>query len=77
MPTFFPRPSSRITKAEKLLTVLSDGDWHSTKELARRVGHTFPVATYKLRHTGHQVERRSHPTKPRQFQYRLAPARTP
>ena len=63
--------SNKTTKTEKLLRVLSDGRWHSTKELARRVGHTFPVAKFKLTHYGYRVDRRPHPTKRWQWQYRL------
>ena len=75
MNTFFPRPSRRITKAEQLRLLLSDHSWHSTKELTRRIGHTFAVAIFKLRHTGYPIDRRSHPAKRRQFQYRFAPER--
>lgn len=63
--------SHRSTKAEKLYHVLSDGHWHSTKELVRRVGHTFHVAKFKLILFGHMIERRPHQTKLWQHQYRM------
>ncbi len=58
-------------RRDLLRRALSDGNWHSTKELARRVGHTFGGAVYQLRSRGHDVERRSHPGGGRQHQYRL------
>jgi hypothetical protein len=36
------------TRAERLLRVLSDHEWHSTKELVRRVGHSFAGAKFRL-----------------------------
>ncbi|MFA5061537.1 MAG: hypothetical protein WC526_00035 [Patescibacteria group bacterium] len=63
--------SSRSTKIEKLLNIIKDGHWHSTKELVHRVGHTFAGAKFRLLAYGYPVERRSHPTKKHQFQYRL------
>lgn len=60
-----------FTKAEKLHRILRDGAWHSTGELARRVGHRFSSVIYQLRHSGHCIERQSHPTKMYQSQYRI------
>lgn len=65
------RSGQRLTKVEKLLSVLSDGNWHSTKELVRRVGHSFAGAKFKLVFYGYAVDKRIHPTKARQYQYRL------
>lgn len=62
---------SRPTKTEKLLTVLSDGRWHTTRELVRRVGHTFAIAKFKLIACGYAIERRRHPAKRFQHQYRM------
>ena len=71
----------RLTRAERLLTILADGRWHDTAELVERVGHSFAVAKYHLAHggtavasllQGEMIEVRRHPTAPRQFQYRLA-----
>ena len=51
------------TKVDKLITVLSDGKWHSTKELVRRVGPAFGGARYWLAKTGINVQRRAHKKK--------------
>ncbi len=61
----------RSTKMDKLLSILADGEYHSTQELSRRVGHTFAVAKFKLVHAGHAIEREPHPTKRHQWRYRL------
>jgi hypothetical protein len=63
----------RITNAEKLLGVLSDKAWHDTAELARKVGHTFAGAKYRLVGYRHHytIEKRRHPAKKREWQYRL------
>ena len=60
-----------ITKDEKLLAILGDGTYHSTQELARRVGHRFGNAIYQLRRRGHTIECAPHPTKKHQYQYRM------
>lgn len=61
----------RPTLAVRLLNVLADGQWHSTRVLARRIGHTFCVGIFHLRQLGYIVERRRHPVRRYQFQYRL------
>lgn len=61
----------RKTKIERLLHVLSDGKWHSTKELVFRVGHTFSVAKFKLVQYGYPVQRQKHDKKKYQHLYRL------
>ena len=63
--------STQLTKAEKMLNLLSDGQWHTTKELVRRVGHTFAVAKFNLTNWGYFIEKQSHPKKRFQNQYRL------
>lgn len=63
--------NARETKIERLHRILKDGRWHSTKELARRVGHTFAVAKFYLVGYGHVIERQKHPTKRYQHRYRL------
>lgn len=63
---------TRLTQAERLYVILSDGDWHSTKELARKVSHRFAGAKHELVHRhGYRVEKRSHPRRKRQWQYRI------
>ena len=69
------RTNIRRTKAEKLHAVLSDHNWHATRELSRRVGHTFAVAKFKLVRNGYRIERERHPVKRFQHQYRLIPPR--
>ena len=59
------------TKVDKLITVLSDDKWHSTKELVRRVGQTFGGARHWLAKTGINVQRRSHKKKRWQYEYRI------
>jgi len=63
--------STRITKAERLLNLLRDGRWHNTKQLARRVGHAFAVAKFKLVGYGYVIECEKHPTKLYEYRYRL------
>jgi hypothetical protein len=68
--------ADRPTNAEQLRLLLSDGQWHSTKELSRRIGHTFGFSIWKLRHEEHRdIERRAHPSCRYQHQYRLVPPR--
>lgn len=65
------KPSKQPTKADKLLNVLRDGRWHSTKELCRRVGHTFAGAKYKLVKGGERIGKEPHPRGRWQYRYRL------
>lgn len=61
-----------LTKSEKLLRVLADHDWHSTKELCRRVSHAFAGPIFKLRQSGYTIEKRYHLMREYQYEYRLA-----
>lgn len=70
-PRGHPRAAASDTQLLRLLAVLNDGEWHSTKELVRRVGHCFGVAKYKLLLYGYEIERRRHPVHHTQHQYRL------
>lgn len=64
--------SHEPTNLEKAYRLLGDGQWHSTKELARRVGHSFAGTLYVIRHRDHNhIESRRHPRRPTQWQYRL------
>lgn len=64
----------RRTQVDTLFEILSDRRWHSTKELARRVGHAFAVSKFTLVHRFHyNIERRRHPTLKRQHEYRRGP----
>ena len=62
---------ARRTKVTILLAILSDGRWHSTKELSHRVGHTFAVATHLLRKSGHSIKTERHPGRRHQYRYCL------
>ena len=62
---------STTPKIERLYAVLADGDWHSTKELVRRVGHTFAGAKRQLTLAGYTIEKRPHPHRRHQWQYRM------
>jgi hypothetical protein len=66
---------SRPTKVEKLLTVLGDGETHTTRELVRRVGHTFGTAVFRLRQDGHHIVTSPHPTRRWQSNYQLVDVR--
>ena len=59
------------TKSEQMFQILSDGDWHSTSELSRRVSHAFAGSIFKLRRLGYTIEKRHHPTREYHYQYRL------
>ncbi len=52
----------RPTKPKILLDLLVDHRGHSTKELVRRVGHTFGGAKKKLVDNGFPIVREKHPT---------------
>jgi hypothetical protein len=64
--------SSKPTKTQRLYTALSDGQWHTTQELVRVVGHTFSGAKFRLVHHGYVIKKRRHPTDQRMWQYHLA-----
>ena len=72
---FYSRPAAEQTKAEKLRHVLSDRQWHSTRELSRAVGHCFAVVKYhikyQLKKEGRVIEKRAHPRERYQYLYRL------
>ena len=70
-PTVTRKTGARSTRTDRLLAVLKDDDWHATKELIRRVGHTFAGAKFTLVARGYAIERRRHPRKRRQHLYRL------
>lgn len=77
----FQRLPTSPTKVRRLFDILCDLEWHDTKELARRVGHTFIVAKWRLETRGKwpsdefphsfEIEKRRHPMDPFQWQYRL------
>jgi hypothetical protein len=67
--------TTKLTKAEKLLAILADGEAHTTRELVRRVGHAFGTAVFRLRRNGHHIVTSCHPTKRWQRNYQLVDVR--
>jgi hypothetical protein len=63
----------RPTKIEQLRMLLSDGDWHTTNELVRCIGHTFGVAIFHLRRMHKQIVCQLQPGSSHQYRYRLVP----
>ena len=63
----------RRTKAQRLLAILDDRQWHDTQDLVRRVGHTFGMAKFRLvgERYHYTIETRRHAARRRQWQYRL------
>lgn len=47
-----------MTTIERLLLVLSDGNWHSTAELVQEVGHRFSATVHVAKHRGDRIEKR-------------------
>jgi len=59
-----------MTQLEKLSSVLSDGNWHSTEELVQEVGHRFSATLHiAIKKHGFYIEKRR--GSDRQFEYRL------
>lgn len=75
MKRIFRRPlGGALTRKEKLLDILLDGNKHSTSELVRRVGHTFFVAKWVLvRRDGYAIQKEKHPTRVYEYNYWLVP----
>ena len=59
------------SRRTRYLRVMADANWHSTRELVQRVGHTFGYIKFKLTLEGFDIERRRHPSKAHQYQYRV------
>jgi len=57
-----------MTTIEKLQTVLSDGNWHSTEELVQEVGHRFSATIHVAKQRGDRIEKRR--VDKNQFDYR-------
>ena len=58
-----------MTTLEKLMQVLSDGNWHSTEELVQEVGHRFSATIHVAKQKGDRIEK--HQYDRHQFKYRL------
>jgi hypothetical protein len=57
-----------MTKLELLVSLMSDGGWHSTDDLVCRVGHRFSATKYVAEKQGYQFDRRRNG---QSFEYRL------
>jgi hypothetical protein len=58
-----------MTKLDLLVTVMQDGQWHSTEELVQQVGHRFSATKHVAEKQGYRFERRR---EGQRFEYRLA-----
>ncbi len=54
---------------DRLLELMSDGDWHSSEELVEKISHRFSATMHVLRKRGHNFEKRR--LKAQQYEYRL------
>lgn len=62
----------KLTNLEKLLTILKDGNWHLSDDLAANVSFRFGHTVFEARKKGYLVEKRQ--VAHNQFQYRLLKA---
>ncbi len=44
---------------DRMLRLMSDGNWHSTDELVEKISHRFSATKYTLAKRGHKFETRS------------------
>lgn len=68
-------PTFKATQLKELSSLLSDGQWHSSQELAEKMSWRFGSAIYQLRKQGYQIEK--HRTSDSNFSYRLLNPQTP
>lgn len=54
---------------DRLLSLLSDGRWHSAEELVEKISHRFSATIYILKQRGYQIEKRR--IDGQQHEYRL------
>lgn len=66
----YKMPKWKKTKVDLLLDVLNDFSWHSTDELANKVGRRFGDAVYKARNIGYRIETDRQQNR---YRYRLLP----
>lgn len=57
-----------MTKLDLLVTVMQDGEWHSTDELVQRVGHRFSATKHVAEKQGYLFEKRRQGNR---FEYRM------
>jgi hypothetical protein len=58
-------PAEKLTKEERLLLLLADGEWHSGREMAVKVSHRFGGYLFRLREKGYNFEKRLQPGRPK------------
>lgn len=57
------------TLTERLLHLMSDGNWHSTQELVDKISHRFSATMHSLKQRGYQFDKRH--VEKNQYEYRL------
>jgi len=72
-----PLHTRKVTKEERLLALLLDGEWHSAPELVQKVSHRFGGYLHTLKHDhGVEWEKMLDPNRPQGevwYLYRLVP----
>ncbi|MBP0013790.1 MAG: hypothetical protein J7545_01205 [Roseofilum sp. SBFL] len=59
----------KATLGERLLHLMSDGNWHSTEELVEKISHRFSATMHTLKKRGYQFDKRH--VEKNQYEYRL------
>lgn len=54
----------------RMLQLMSDGEWHSTKELINKISHRFSATMHVLRKRGYEFEKRPLQGQ-QQYEYRI------
>ncbi len=57
------------TLTERLLHLMSDGNWHSAEELVDKISHRFSATMHSLKQRGYQFDKRH--LEKNQYEYRL------
>jgi hypothetical protein len=57
-----------MTKLERLVTVMRDGQWYSTEDLVDRVGHRFSATKHEAQKQGYKFDVRR---EGQRFEYRM------
>ena len=63
--------AKRASKRDALLALLSDGRWHSARELTEVAGWRYSARLHELREEGYRIERQT--LDHQLFHYRLLP----
>jgi predicted nucleotidyltransferase len=64
-----------VTKLEQLISLLSDGKWHSSQEISEKVAWRFGHTIYEARKQGYQIE--THKPANNRFEYRILNPKAP